>query len=273
MRAALSSMAIALVLLCGSAAAAPEAQLWPRWLSRDDASTAHVDHAAWDRLLERHVRAGDDGINRVAYAGFSGADRFALDGYVQALGATAISRYGADEQFAFWANLYNALTVQVVLAHYPVASIRDIDISPGLFAQGPWGKKLVSVEGEPLSLDDIEHRILRPIWKDPRVHYAVNCAALGCPDLPGEAFTAQRLETQLERAARGFVNHPRAARVDGGRLRVSSIYSWFKDDFGGSDAGVIAHLKRYAAPPLRSALDAIRGVNGHDYDWRLNGAR
>ena len=99
------------------------------------------------------------------------------------LSGVAIGGYAPDEQRAFWINLYHALTVRVILSHYPVSGIREIDISPGLFARGPWDRKLIPVEGVELTLNDIEHRILRPIWRDPRVHYALNCASLGCPDL------------------------------------------------------------------------------------------
>jgi hypothetical protein len=153
-----------------------------------------------------------------------------------------------------------------------VASIRDISVSPGLFSTGPWGKKLVAVENEPLSLDDIEHRILRPIWKDARIHYALNCAAVGCPDLQPVAFTAANTEALLEGAARAFVNHPRGVHIgDSGKLRVSSIYVWFKDDFGdGSDAAVIAHLARHAAPELRAKLAGIARIDDHGYDWAIN---
>ncbi len=159
------------------------------------------------------------------------------------------------EQLAYWINLYNALTVQVVLDHYPVASIHDIAISPGLLAIGPWDKPLIEIEGAAVSLNDIEHRILRPIWRDPRIHYAVNCASIGCPDLQARAFTAETAEALLEAAARAYVNHPRGARVEAGELTVSSIYAWYREDFGGTEAGVIAHLKRYAAPELAKALE------------------
>lgn len=96
--------------------------------------------------------------------------------------ALEISGYSRPEQFAYWFNPYKALTIQVVHDHYPVESIRNIDISPGLFADGPWKKKSVAVQAEKVSLDDVEHRILRAIWKDPRFHYAMKCASVGCPD-------------------------------------------------------------------------------------------
>ena len=122
------------------------------------------------------------------------------------MAAVRVSGLGRDEQCAYWINLYNALTLEVVLDHYPVDSIRDIDISPGLFSQGPWGKKLITVEGEQVSLNDIEHRILRPIWRDPRIHYAINCASLGCPNLQPRPFTGRTLDHALDLAAMRFVD-------------------------------------------------------------------
>ncbi len=160
--------------------------------------------------------------------------------------------------------------MKVVLDHYPVDSIRDIDISPGLFADGPWDKKLVEIEGESVSINDIEHRILRPIWRDPRIHYAVNCASIGCPNLQPPAFTAANTDALLAAAAQAYVNHPRGARVEDGKLIVSSIYVWFQDDFDGTDAGVIRHITRYADAVLQSQLAGVTSINTHEYDWRLN---
>jgi hypothetical protein len=262
-----------LLLLAAPAAAAPNAEPWPRWEAHDPAATAEIDHRAWHDFLQAHVVAGTDGINRIPYGRIPRKDKEALDAYVARLAATPISRFARPEQAAYWINLYNALTVKVVLDHYPVASIRDIRISPGLFSVGPWGKKLVAVEGESLSLDDIEHRVLRPVWRDARLHYAVNCASLGCPNLAREAYTRANLEALLEAGARAYVNHPRGARHDAGRLTASSIYVWFQEDFGGSDAGVIAHLRRYAAPPLAAVLADATRISGHGYDWALNDAR
>jgi hypothetical protein len=247
----------------------PEPDLWPHWQAHDPAGTARIDHSAWTRLLDRHVRASPDGINRVDYQGLT-RDRAVLDGYVRQLAGTAIADYNRDEQFAYWVNLYNALTVQVILDHYPVDSIMDIDISPGLFSVGPWGAELVEVDGRPLTLDDIEHRILRPIWQDSRVHYAVNCAALGCPNLRRRAFTGDRLDEMLDAGARDFVNHPRGAAVRDGRLHTSSIYVWFREDFGGSDSGVIRHLRGHARPELAERLSGLTRIADHDYDWGLN---
>ncbi len=170
-------------------------------------------------------------------------------------------------------NLYNALTVRVVLDHYPVRSIRDIDISPGLFADGPWGAKLVTVEGQALSLDDIEHRILRPIWNDPRTHYALSCAAIGCPDLVPEAFTPENRDRLLTRGARAYVNNPRGVSIDAeGRIAASSLYDWYRTDFGADTRAVLEYLARLAEPPLAERLRKATDIDRYDYDWSLNDA-
>jgi hypothetical protein len=245
--------------------------VWARGQAHDPPATARIDHGRWDRILDSYVAPDGEDLNRFDCAGISARDRAALDGYVAGLAALAISGYARAEQLAYWINLYNALTVQLVLAHYPVDSIRDIDISPGLFAEGPWDKPLLTIEGQAVALDDIEHRILRPIWRDPRIHYALNCASLGCPNLQHRAFTAEGTDALLEAAARGYVNSPRGLRFAKGKLIVSSLYVWFSEDFGGDDVGIIAHLKRYAAPALAARLAGIETLGGHAYDWTLNG--
>ncbi|HKY08715.1 MAG TPA: DUF547 domain-containing protein, partial [Candidatus Binatia bacterium] len=213
--------AIALtVLIPTAAAAAPKAELWARWQKHDPANRKTIDHYEWDRFLKQYVVAPHpSGINRVRYHAVTVEAAKILKGYLQAMQNVAISSYNRAEQKAYWINVYNAVTVDLVLSRLPVKSIRDINISPGLLARGPWGAKLFSVEGERLSLDDIEHRILRPIWKDSRVHYALNCASLGCPNLQPLAFTAENSEALLERGATDFVNHPRGVSIQKGRLQ------------------------------------------------------
>lgn len=135
---------------------------------------------------------------------------------------------------------------------------------------GPWNAKILKVKGVDLSLDDIEHGILRPLFKDPRVHYAVNCASIGCPNLQTEAFAGAKLDAQLDAAARDYVNHPRGVTVGPKGVFVSSIYSWFKAGFGGNDEGVLKHLRAYAAPDLVRKLEAVTSISGDFYDWGLN---
>jgi len=262
---------LGLLLFTSSLMAAPKADLWPRWESHDPSSSVVVDHSAWDRFLNRYlITAHPSGINRLRYGDVTAKDRQELGSYIDSLQGIPVSRLNRDEQMAYWINLYNAATVKVVLDHYPVSSITKIDLSSGLFGRGPWDAKLLEVEGEEVSLNDIEHRILRPIWRDPRVHYAVNCASIGCPNLQNLAYTAANLEVLLEKGAREYINHPRGASFQGNKLVLSSIYDWFQEDFGGSEEGVLRHLRRYAAAELAGRLGGYSGRIGYAYDWSLN---
>lgn len=232
-----------------------------------------IDHSAWDALLKSYVRPGTDGLNRVAYAAFKRSGHGELKTYLQRLQAVDPTTLARSEQFAFLANLYNAKTIDVVLEKYPVKSIRDIKLGGGVvaaFTGGPWKAKLLTLAGTELSLDDIEHNILRAVFKDPRVHYAVNCASVGCPNLATEALTAAKLESQLDAGARAYINHPRGVTAVTDGVRVSSIYNWFKADFGGNDTGVLQHLAKYAKPDLAQRLKAANSIVGDYYDWTLN---
>ncbi len=265
---------LASVALIGGGAAhalaAPKAVLWDRWTAHDPSSLATIDHGLWAGILESCLVTGSDGINRFAYEKALSQSSRELEQYLDGLAEVVVSDHNRPEQMAYWINLYNALTIKVILDHYPVESIRDIDISPGIFADGPWGRKLMTIEGETVSLDDIEHQILRPIWKDARIHYGVNCASIGCPNLQPTPFAAERIDVQLDQAAIEFVNHKRAVQIVDGRIETSSIYHWFQDDFGGNDRGVISHLKAYAEPDLAMKLEGLSSIQGHGYDWRLN---
>lgn len=250
--------------------AAPEAELWEYWRKDNSNNTAQINHQIWQQWLDRYVARDESGVNRVSYSKVTMADRQRLQEYINTLGMLPIRSYNAAEQKAYWINLYNALTVNLILAHYPVTSITEIDISPGLFSNGPWGKKLITIEDQPLSLDDIEHRILRPIWMDPRLHYALNCASIGCPDLHQTAFTALNSEQLLDDNARRFINHPRGVRFENRKLIVSKIYSWFQTDFGSSEKAVIKHLQQYSKAKLRSKLEGLSTIDRYEYNWRLN---
>ena len=273
LRAAAAALLVlsALPVSAGSALAAPKADAWPRWEAHVAGSERAVDHDPWDAILAEVVSLGDDGVARVDYPALTGdALRGQLDGYIAQLASTPVSELDRAEQQAYWINLYNALTLQVMRDHYPVDSIQDVDISPGLFSSGPWGAELIAVEDEILTLDDIEHRILRPLWRDPRIHYAVNCASIGCPNLQGRAWRAATLDADLEAAATAYVNHDRGFTVDDGDLVVSSIYEWFVADFGGNDEGVLRHLAQYASPDRQAILQPARRISNHRYDWALN---
>lgn len=263
-------LVIALSAAAVSPARAMRPELWDRWTAHDPGATAQLNHVAWDYLLDTYLRRAGT-VQLFDYQVVTPQDRLLLDDYVESLAGVPISRYARPEQLAFWINLYNAVTLKVVLDNYPIDSIREVD---SLFRiGGPWDEKRVTVAGEKLSLDDIENRILRPIWRDARVHYALNCAAKGCPDLAAVAFTSENTEALLDAGARAYINDGRGVRLRDGDLFVSSIFKWYREDFGGSDAGILAHLKRYAEPGLRAKLAAVKKIKGYSYDWDLNDAR
>jgi hypothetical protein len=238
-------------------------------------SSQAVDHSTWERLLKTYVKPGADGINRVNYAAFRKSGQSDLKLYIGKLETIDPRNLDRSEQFALLTNLYNAKTIDIVLDHYPVKSIRDISLGGTLlatFTGGPWKAKITRLGGVELSLDHIEHGILRPIFKDPRVHYAVNCASIGCPNIGTEAFTGAKLDQQLDAAARAYVNHPRGVKIEDTSAAVSSIYTWFKVDFGGEDRSVIAHLLKYASPPFAEKLRTASSISFQPYDWGLNDA-
>jgi len=261
---------LALLLSAGLALAAPSSELWERWQAHDEGSTESVDHSIWSNLLRKYVVFGEDGINRVAYKWIIGSEKDDLARYIEDLSRVTVSALNRAEQRAYWINLYNALTVNVILNAGKVRSIRDIDISPNFFSNGPWGKELITIEGANITLDDIEHRILRPIWKDPRIHYALNCAALSCPNLWAVAVTVEIAEEYLDYGAKAFINHARGSRVENGHVVVSSIYKWFLEDFGGTEEAIIEHLKAYASNEYASELAGVKVVRYESYDWTLN---
>lgn len=244
----------------------------PHWSKHDPNSSATVDHAAWQAFLDTYVRTDAAGVNRVAYARVTPTDRAALEAYLNRLSATDTTRLTRDEQLAFWINLYNAQTVAVVLDAYPVASIRAIKPHP--LAIGPWNRRVRTVAGRALTLNDIEHRIVRALWDDPRIHYALNCAAVGCPNLALEAYRGATLEAALAEAERSFVNDPRGVRVtEDGRLVLSKIYNWYREDYGGNEPEILRRLARVAKPALARRLAGRSAVDRYDYDWALNAGR
>ncbi len=238
------------------------------WLEHQPGATLKVDHAPWDALLAAHLEPGADGINRFDYAGITAPERAALAAYLAALQDVDPTTLDRDEQLAFWINLYNAQTVATVLAHYPVGSIREIRL--GIFANGPWDADMVTVLGRTLSLNDIEHGIVRPVYQDPRIHYALNCAALGCPNLGPRAYRGATLDAALAAAEAAYVNNPRGVRLEEQRLILSSIYNWFREDFGDSEAEVLDRLRTIATGATATALAGRTQVDLYDYSWRLN---
>ena len=260
---------LAILLMTSHVQAAPAAEVWPFWATSNSNSTVTVDHQSWNRFLKSHVREDDtSGFYLVDYAAVTPQQRDQLNNYVKTVTSLDPRQLNRNEQFAYWVNLYNALTVRLILDNYPVETIRSIG---GLFSFGPWDKKIVTVAGKQLTLNDIEHRILRPIWKDARIHYAVNCASMGCPDLLPQAWSAENHQQLLEQAAHRFINQTKGVQVKDKGLLLSKIYSWYGDDFG-NKADLLAHLRQYAEPRLKQQLKAVPAdyKTSFQYDWNLN---
>lgn len=239
------------------------------WLAGAAAAEAS-ESAAYARLLESHVRPGMvNGIqaNLVDYAGLK-----ADPDYVTALADLAVARPEAlaseAARFAFWVNAYNLLAIKTVVDRYPVKSIRD----GGSWLTSIWKTKIGVAAGRERTLDEIEHEILRKEFREPRVHFAIVCASLSCPDLRREPYTAERLEAQLDEATRDFLaNRTKGLLPDGRRrnVRVSMIFKWFAADFPGGVAPFLrAHVSTSEAAWLASLTPADLAYL--DYDWSLN---
>jgi Protein of unknown function, DUF547 len=221
-----------------------------------------VAHEQWDALVKKHV--GADGF--VDYKGFI-LDSLALNKYLNLLETAHPSdkNWSRNEQMAYWINAYNAYTVQLIVRNYPVKSIKDI--KRGLaFVNSVWDIKFIKIQGYTYDLNNIEHNILRPVFKDARIHAAVNCASYSCPKLLNEAYTPDKLEAQLDLSMRNFVNDPLRNRITAEKAEISEIFKWFSGDFERDAATVRAFLNRYAAVKLTEKTPI-----GHlDYNWALN---
>jgi len=249
--------------------AAPATKPLIFWINSNEASTVIIDHTPWQSLLDRYlINNHPSGINRFDYKAVNDTDKKKLRSYLDSMQLLDPRDYNRAEQKAYWINLYNALTVELILKNYPVASITKLGES--FFSFGPWDDKIANIQGENLSLNNIEHGILRPLFRDNRIHYAVNCASISCPNLAKEAYTASNTDQLLEQGAKEYINHPRGIAFEKETLKVSSIYHWYKIDFGNKDATLINHFIKYASPELSQKLHQYQGDIEHDYDWALN---
>ncbi len=259
------------------------------------AALAQFDHthAAWDALVKRHVKLIDGGkSSQVRYADLA-RERAALKAYLAQVSGVTEARFrgwSKAEQMAFLINAYNAYTVELILTRYPdLKSIRDLG---NIVFNSPWKKKFFTLFGRDSFLDDIEHGMLRKpgVYDEPRVHYAVNCASVGCPMLREEAYIAARLDAQLEEQARRFLADRTRNRYNGqsGKLEVSEIFKWFKEDWtsgyrGIGNAGPVTSREQYFAryadlladrPEHRKLVAEGQAPIDHlDYDWSLNDAQ
>jgi hypothetical protein len=223
---------------------------------------AMPDTGLYAELLGRYVHDG-----QVDYAGLK-KEEARLDLYLESLEKTDTGLLSPRDQFAFYINAYNAWTLKLILGAYPgITSIKDL----GSVFKSPWKIKIARIDGDVITLDDIEHAILRPRFKDPRIHFAVNCASRSCPVLGSEPYLGDILDRQLDGATRRFINDPRHNRLEGDTLYVSSIFKWYAGDF---DNDIVGFFIRFSDGKPAQALTGNRtGVKIRylDYDWSLNG--
>jgi hypothetical protein len=207
-------------------------------------------HDAFDALLREYVSSN----GKVNYAGFK-ANEKKLDAYLNTLARQRPqSDWSREQKLAYWINVYNAFTIKLIVDHYPVESIKDID--------RPWDKKWIELDGKTFSLNEIEHDIIRPTFREPRIHFALVCAAISCPPLADRAYTAENLEQMLQQRTRQFINNERFNVTQEEVVRISPLFDWYADDFG----DVTDYLNKYLS------TDIPKGKELHylDYDWGLN---
>jgi hypothetical protein len=283
----LLSAAIALPVSSGLAFAEGEnlskRQITKTFSTVADAKSVDLDDSAYGDILTKYISVSDTGITGFDYAAVSEADSEKLDGYIDTLEAVDPTKLTREQQIAYWSNMYNAVTLDVMIDYPNEDSIKDVELEDlpqekkGFFGSlksalsgGPWDTYLITVNGVNLTLNNIEHEILRKM-DEPRIHYSINCASYSCPNLLAEPWSADSLDVDLTAAATAYVNHPRGVRInDDGGIVVSKIYDWFQEDFGDTEAGVIAHLKPYAKGELATALESATAIADFEYDWSLN---
>jgi hypothetical protein len=243
-------LATLLLILVGLAAAAP------------DAPEAGL-HDPLDRLLGQFVRSGL--VRYHAWAESTQA-RQELTAYVDMLEAQRPAELTPSGELAYWINLYNAATLELVLAHYPVKSIKDI----GGILRSPWKREIVRVADRALTLNDIENEIIRPRFKDARIHFALNCASRGCRPLAAEAFRAELLDAQLDQVCRAALNDERWVALRGRQLILTKIFEWYRSDFVQDAGSIAAFVGRYHRGVADAAAKGRLDIEFSDYDWSLN---
>jgi len=229
--------------------------------------TIDHEHGAWNAVLQRWVSDG-----RVDYAALKGEGRAPLEAYLKELSATCAADYekwSREQRLAFWINAYNAFTVQLIVDHHPISSIRKIGFLPGAAFRHRF-IPMPGLKGEVISLNDIEHGTLRADFGEPRIHFALVCASVGCPALPNEAYRASDLDRQLDEQARIFLSDTSKNRFDPATntLHLSPIFDWFRVDFEAVPGSVSAYVARFLDDPRISRPGV--GIEYTEYDWSLN---
>ena len=222
-----------------------------------------IDHSAFDKLLKKHVNEK----GQVDYKGFK-ADEKAFNGYLEMLSKNApTDKWAKNDQMAYWINAYNAYTIRLILDNYPVKSIKDIGPKKQIpFVTTPWAKKFFTIGGEKTSLDNIEHGTLRKKFDDPRIHFALVCASISCPRLRNEAFTAAKLDAQLDDQGSDFLNNPTKNAVSNDKTTLSKYFDWYKGDWNENGKSVVEWVNKYS----KNKITKDTQISFLDYNWNLN---
>lgn len=217
-------------------------------------------HQQWDKLLKKQVNAS----GLVNYKAFL-KDKAELDAYLKTLSDNAPqSNWSTSEQKAYWINAYNAFTVSLILQHYPVKSIKDI--AGNIYKiNTPWDIRFINIGGKKYDLNNIEHGILRKRFDDPRIHFALVCASISCPRLRNEAYTASKLDAQLEDAGKEFLNDKSKNKISAGKAELSKYFSWYKGDFT-KNGSLADFINKYS----QTKINGDTKISYLDYNWNLN---
>lgn len=235
-------------------------------VKQSDSNSKPISHEKWSNLLAKHVT--DNGL--VDYKGFR-EDSTQLDAYLTQLGNHHPNQqnWSKDERLAYWINAYNAYTIELILKHYPVESIKSITTGPNIpFVNSPWDIQFIDIEDQEYDLNNIEHGILREKFNEPRIHFAINCASVSCPVLRDEAFQASKIEQQLQEQTVHFINNPDKNKLNQDHVKISKIFSWFNGDFT-ENGSLVDYLNKYA----KTRINEDAEVAYMDYSWELNDAK
>ena len=264
-------LAVATVMIIGlqSNIALGKSPLGQRWPASQRVAMNEIDHTRFDQVLKKYV----DKNGFVDYSALqrSSAGRRDLKAYLSELSrASPGKRSSREAKLAFWINAYNAVTLEGILQVYPTTSIRNH--TARVFGYNIWKELPLIVGGGQHSLENIEHQILRKMG-EPRIHFAIVCASIGCPRLRNEAYTASQLDQQLSDNVRDFFTRSKHFRFNAKRrtMQVSSILKWFGEDFGRTQVARFTYLQKYLPQPARKiAVDSRTRITYLDYDWNLN---
>lgn len=229
-------------------------------------------HSAWNSVLKNFVVV-KGASSQVRYKALKESPQILLQylSQLESVNKTQFTSWSDSQKMAFWINAYNAYTLKLIIDHYPVKSIKDT----GRFFSSPWKKEFFKLFNENFYLDKIEHEILRKQFQEPRIHFAVNCASIGCPALRAEAYTADKLNAQLQEQGQIFLQDSTRNWVqpDKKQVHLSPIFKWFKEDFGSQPSRVIEFVKPYMRGEIRSLDLSQYSLEYSDYDWSLNDIR